>query len=179
MPRADHTAQIHQCIRDFHERGVTPTVRAVHAQVGGSFKTISRALAAFRGEGEGNPPVSPLPSPPVAIAATGVPGEVIAELRDAVRAVIAESRDAVRRDIEASHQYSMAKVEAAYERLMEMGEVIRGMSRSPRSAASGAGESVRDPEKDELVIALARANALIRRLTEENGRLIAMRDKPR
>lgn len=166
MPRANHTAQIHQCIREFDERGVTPTVRAVHAQAGGSFKTISRALATYRAEDEGDPTPSS-PPPPVVITSPGVPVEAITEIRDAVR-----------RDVEAAHQYSMAKVEAAYVRLMEIAEGLRGLSHSARPSIGGGGEGVRDPEKDELVIQLARANALIRRLTEENGRLIAMRDKP-
>jgi len=168
--------QIEAAIADRHARCLPITIRAVHKDVGGgSFTTISLYVRDFlESIGKAPPPktqpVVPAPAVPVAHASYGVPAEVITQIRDEVR-----------RDVAAAHQYSMAKVEAAYERLMEIGDNIRSKSRLARpsliDAESGAGEGARDPEKDEMRIALARANVQVRRLADENGRLIAERDK--
>lgn len=169
--------RIDEAVAERHAHGLPITVRAIHkAAGGGSFTTISQRVQEFLVSIGQAPPstkveaVGPVPMPPVVVS--GVPIETIAQIRDEVR-----------RDVEAAHQYSMAKVEAAYERLMEMGDNIRSMSRSARpglvSAERGGGEGPSDPEKDELRIALARANAQVRRLADDNGRLIAEHEKLR
>jgi hypothetical protein len=173
MRKKTFSHQIDEVIAERHALGLPITVRAIHkAAGGGSFTTITQRVGAFLASIGQAPPtkveaVRPGPIPPVV---SGVPIEAIAQIRDDVR-----------RDVEAAHQYSMSKVEAAYERLMEMGDNIRSMTRSARpglvSAERGGGEGPSDPEKDELRIALARANVQLRRLADENGRLIAEREK--